>query len=161
MSGGDEPSATRLEPLATAARSVPQGSFPRWLALGSIAVAAVIVISWVFLAVVHADDRSMLDHVAGTRMALARYAADGTLYPELYDDGAYGGTRFMPLPIVAHAVAAELTGEYLTSGKVVSYALMVVLLVGMGILLRGFGCPTALVVLLPALVLTTSVGYSA
>ena len=55
------------------------------------------------LAAAHANDRFEVGWVQGTRMALARYANDGTLFPPLYDGMNFGGTRFMPLPVLLHA----------------------------------------------------------
>lgn len=134
---------------------------PRWLAWALVGVAALVFAAWLFLAVAHVDDRFQLDHVSGARMALARYFDEGTLYPELYEDGFYGGTRYMPVPIVLHGFLAELTGEYLLSGKLLSYAAMIGLLAAMFVLLRRQGCPVAIALALPALVLTTQTGLAA
>ena len=79
---------------------------------GSLALAA-----WAILAIVHADDRYLVNHVSGAWMALAQYANDGLLYPPLYDGESFGGTRQMPLQILAHAGLARVSGEYLVSGK--------------------------------------------
>src|SRR5919109_1478572 len=48
----------------------------------------------------------------GVWMALAQHLNTQGLYPELYDGHAYGGSRYMPLPIVLHAALARVTGEY-------------------------------------------------
>ena len=95
---------------------------PRWLALTLIVTAALVFVAWLFLAAAHIDDRYQLDHVSGARMALAQSFDRGTLYPELYDGRTYGGTRFMPLPIVLHGLTARMTGEYLVAGKLLGYA---------------------------------------
>ena len=134
---------------------------PRWLAWALVGVAALVFAAWLFLAVAHVDDRFQLDHVSGARMALARYFDEGTLYPELYEDGFYGGTRYMPVPIVLHGFLAELTGEYLLSGKLLSYAAMIGLLAAMFVLLRRQGSPVPIALALPALVLTTQTGLAA
>ena len=134
---------------------------PRSLAWALVGVAALVFAAWLFLAVAHVDDRFQLDHVSGARMALARYFDEGTLYPELYEDGLYGGTRYMPVPIVLHGFLAELTGEYLLSGKLLSYAGMIGLLAAMFVLLRRQGCPVPIALALPALVLTTQTGLAA
>ena len=134
---------------------------PRWLAWALVGVAALVFAAWLFLAVAHVDDRFQLDHVSGARMALAQYFDEGTLYPELYEDGFYGGTRYMPVPIVLHGFLAALTGEYLLSGKLLSYAAMIGLLAAMFVLLRRQGCPVAIALALPAFVLTTQTGLAA
>jgi hypothetical protein len=93
-------------------------------------------------------------------MALAQYFDDGTLYPELYDGEFYGGTRFMPLPIVLHGLAARITGEYLISGKVLGDVAMLGLLVAMIWVLRRLRCPLPLAMILAALMLTTNTGLA-
>jgi hypothetical protein len=89
------------------------------VALASLGIA--VLASWLFLAVVHVDDRFNVGWVEGSKMALAQSAEAGVLYPPLYDGDRYGGTRFMPIPILLHAGAAQLTSEYLISGKLVAY----------------------------------------
>jgi hypothetical protein len=134
---------------------------PTWLAVSSVAIGTLILASWIFLAVAHADDRYRLDHVSGARIALARSAQEGVLYPELFDGGRYGGTRFMPLPFVVHGLVAGITDEYLLSGKLLAYAATLGLLATMVVALRMVRCPTPLQILLPALVLTTPTALSA
>jgi hypothetical protein len=133
---------------------------PAWLSWALIAVAGLVFLTWLFLAVAHVDDRYQLDHVSGARMALARYFNDGTLYPELYDGQFYAGTRFMPIPIVLHALVARVTGEYLVSGKLVSYVTMLALVATIFVLLRRLRCPLAFSVAVPALVLTSQTGLA-
>jgi hypothetical protein len=128
---------------------------PTWLVVCSLALGALVLVAWVFLAVAHVDDTYRLDHVSGARMALARYVQEGILYPELYDGERYGGTRFMPLPFVVHALVARLFDNYLISGKLLAYVATLVLLVTMVVALRRVRCPMSLQALLPALVLTT------
>ena len=132
-----------------------------WLAAAVGMLAAAALAAVVVVAAVHVDDRFGVDHASGARIALARYAAEGTLYPPLVDDGHFGGTRFMPLPIVLHAAAASLTGEYLMSGKLVTYAVMLGLLAASGAVLWRARCPAALGAGLLAAVLCTSTGLLA
>ncbi|HZB02254.1 MAG TPA: hypothetical protein VE800_09125, partial [Actinomycetota bacterium] len=140
---------------------VTDASYPTWIAWGLIAAAVVVAGAWLLLAVAHVDDRFMVDHVSGVRIALARYANDGTLYPELYRDGFYGGTRFMPLPIVVHAASARLTGEYLVAGKLLGYLTTAGVVAMTFLILRGRRCPFALNLALSVLLLTTSAGLAA
>ena len=133
----------------------------RWLSGALVAVSVVIFAAWVLLAAVHVDDRYDIDHVSGARIALAQDFAHGTLYPELYDGSFYGGTRFMPLPIVLHGALARLTGEYLVSGKVLAYCVMLALLGVMLILLRDLRCPLPIAVGLIAGVVATGTGLAA
>lgn len=98
---------------------------------GALLLAAVVgvvpLLAFVLLAVLHLRDTYHLNHVAGARMALAAYADDGVLYPPLFDDGVFGGTRYAPLGIGLHALAAQVTGEHLVSGKAVSLLLALAL----------------------------------
>jgi hypothetical protein len=131
------------------------------LELGLTLVSGAIFLAWLLLLVVHVDDRYQVDHVGGVRMALARYFNGGVLYPPLFDGGHYGGTRFMPLPIILHGGLARVTGEYLISGKVLSYAVMIVLLAVMVVLIVRMGCRPSVAVALAALVVTTHTGLAA
>jgi hypothetical protein len=140
---------------------LPRPPAPGWLSAGLLVVGAAVAAAWVLLAAVHLDDRYRLDHVAGARMALARYLNDGTLYPPLYDGTAYGGTRFMPLPIILHAAMARITGEYLVSGKLLAYGTMLGLLGVTFVLLRRLRCPFPIALGLLAAVLTTGTGLVA
>jgi hypothetical protein len=102
---------------------------------------AAFLASWAFLAAAHADDWYLINHVAGAWLGLVQQLdLNGHLYPKLFDGSNYGGTRFMPLPILLYAGAAKVSGEYLASGKIVSYALFVCLLVFVYLLLRRWGC---------------------
>jgi hypothetical protein len=133
----------------------------RWLSAGLTLIGAVVLAACLLLAAVHVDDRYRLDHVAGARIALARYVNDGTLYPSLFDGSFYGGTRFMPLPILLHAAVARLTGEYVISGKVLAYGTMLALLGVVFVLLRRLRCPLPMAVGLLAAVMTTRTGLAA
>jgi hypothetical protein len=130
----------------------------RWLSLGLIVLSGLVLVAALFVTVAHFDDRFGVDHVAGARIALAQYFNDGTLYPELYDGRHYGGTRFMPLPVILHGLIARMTGEYLVSGKLLSSVTMLALLVTVFLLLRRMRCPLALSMALTTLVLATKTG---
>lgn len=127
--------------------------------LAALGIAA--LLSWAVIAVAHADDLYMVNHVSGTRMALAEEATGGTLYPPLYDGRSYGGTRFMPVPIALHAGLAILTGDVLTSGKLLSYASVLALLALTYVLLRRRGCPVPLALALTGGLVATGTGLLA
>lgn len=151
--------ATRVrEESATQAPVPPTTGLRHVLDAGLVLAAVSAVAAAVLLAVVHVDTRYEVDHVGGARMALAQASNDGLFYPPLVDDGYYGGTRFMPLPIVLHAGVARLTGEYLTSGKLVAYATMVALVLAIFVLLRRMRCPPPLAAALATMVLLTQTG---
>jgi hypothetical protein len=140
---------------------VPRGRVARAAMAVAVAMAALAIGSWLVGAIAHVDDGHDIDHVAGTWMALASYDNDGTLYPPLYDGHAFGGTRFMPVPILLDAAAARVSGEYLVSGKTVSYLLAVALLVLTFVLLRNMRCPTPVALLLSSTLVLTGTGLTA
>ncbi len=123
-----------------------------------VAVGAAGIAGWLLLALVHVGDRYMVGHPQGIWMALARYANEGTLYPPLVDGGRFGGTRWMPLPIVVNAWASRLSGEYLVSGKAVGIALFAALLILVFIVLRQLRCPWPLAIALTGLLPATNTG---
>jgi hypothetical protein len=94
-------------------------------------------------------------------MALARSARSGELFPPLYDGERFGGTRFMPVPILLHAGVAQVTDEYLTSGKVVAYASAGSLVALSFVLLRRMGLSTGPALCLAAGFLATRSGLLA
>jgi hypothetical protein len=123
----------------------------------SVAVFAI----WAWLAAAHVDDRYRVDQVSGVHLALAWEANHGRLYPPLYDGEAYGGTRYMPLPILIDATAARLGENYLVSGKVLSYGYFLGLMIVLVVLLRKMRCPWSLTAGLTAMVATTETVFAA
>ena len=103
-------------------------------------------------------DRYKVGHVQGIWMALAQYAHEGTLYPPLSDGVRFGGTRYMPLPIVLNAAASRATGEYLMSGKAVAMLLFVALLILVFVVLRQLCCPGVPAFALAGLLSATNTG---
>ena len=61
----------------------------------------------------------------------------------------------MPLPVLLHAAAAKLTGEYLVSGKLLGYAAMAALLGLVFVLLARLRCPLPIAVALVATIVAT------
>jgi hypothetical protein len=125
--------------------SIPRhvGAALRGLSLldaGLATAGLVVILSWAVVAASHLRDRYQVNFVSGVNTALAFCLNQGNLYPSLYDGAHYGGTRYMPLPFVLHAGLARLTGEYLVSGKLLTYTLAVVLGLQLFIILRGLEC---------------------
>lgn len=131
------------------------------LGLMGVGVGAIACVA--LIEVVHIADKYQVTHVSGTWMALAKYVNEGTLYPPLYNGHDWGGTRYMPLQILINAAAADLTGEYLVSAKLVAYVLLtLLLLIIFAILKRHFDLPSAVAVAAVAALLVANVGaYSA
>ena len=128
----EHPRAAVGEPVALGPR------LQRCLELALLGATAVVFLSWVLLAVVHMDDRYLVnagfleDALQGGNssvwMAQARSTEADQLYPALYDGRSYGGSRYAPLPILAWAAAAGLGGDYLVAGKLLTYLLGLLLL---------------------------------
>jgi len=123
-----------------------------------VAVALVAILGWLFLAASHLRDRYEVGHVQGAWIGLEEYANEGTLYPPLFDGVHYGGTRWMPLPILLNSAAARITGEYLASGKLVGLVLMAGLLALVFVALRRLETPRALSAALAATIMATDTG---
>jgi hypothetical protein len=117
--------------------------------------------SYVLLALAHRADRYQVNWVSSVYAALALHCNAGTLYPELFDGSHYGGTRYMPLPFVLHAGLARLSGEYLVSGKLLTYLLAAVLGLQLFRILRGLGCGPGASLALVSLVPLTNAGFLA
>lgn len=132
-----------------------------WLSRALLLVAGLTLVAAVIVAAVHVDDRYRLDHVSGARMANAQYFNEGTLYPELYDGAYFGGTRWMPLPTILHGLLARATGEFLVSGKLLSYAGMAGLIAAMLWVMRRLRTPLPLALGLAVMPLVTITGWSA
>jgi hypothetical protein len=125
------------------------------------ALAILILLSWLVVAIIHAGDRYGIGWVQGSWMALAKYANAGVLYPPLYDGHSYGGTRFMAIPVLLHAGAAAITGEYLISGKLVGVISVLLLLALTWALLRKLLCPIPVALALTSMILVTNTGFMA
>jgi hypothetical protein len=157
--GGHAPAGVSDNPTlsSTPIRAAADDRYPGTVAILKSALVAVTVTSmaaWLVLGLWHLADRYKVGHVQGHWMALARYAHEGTLYPPLSDGVRFGGTRYLPLPILLNAAASRATGEYLRSGKAVAMVLFVALLILVFVALRRLRCPRshafALTGLLPA-----------
>lgn len=156
-------------------RTVERADLPRNLRLGLalclifgglIAIGVHVLLAWT-----HHADRYGIDDVAGAWIAMSRYADEGLLYPPFYDEatGNYGGGRQMPVGVLVNAFAAQFTGEYLTSAKLVSAASALLLVYLMGLVMGRLRCSTvaslgaigAALMTGPMLVATTSVRVDA
>ncbi|UCD74883.1 MAG: hypothetical protein JSV91_13985, partial [Phycisphaerales bacterium] len=137
--------------------SAPAG---RWLRLLLLLAALLALACGVVLVCAHINDRYQVNMAAGVWTALAQAADDGVLYPPLYDEatGSYGGTRYMPLTILLHTGAAQLTGEYLMSGKIVACASAALMLAAVLAVLLARGCPPLLSLGLVGLIVVSPTG---
>jgi hypothetical protein len=118
--------------------------------------AAVIVAMVTVLAVVHADDRYGVGAASGVWMGLAAAAHDGVWYPPVYAQGFFGGTRYMPLPIVLQLGGRLVSGEYLVSAKLLIYLVNGALYTLVYRAARRQGSPAPIALAMVATILTSS-----
>jgi hypothetical protein len=93
-------------------------------------------------------------------MGLTAAAHAGTWYPPLYAHGFYGGTRYMPLPVLLELAGRGVSGEYLVSAKVLILAVNVALYVLLFRAARRQGAPPLPALAIVATVLVSSAATS-
>jgi hypothetical protein len=126
-----------------------------------VAAGVIVFGSYAVLAVAHAKDRYQVNFVSGVYAALAAEMNDGRFYPEVYDGSHYAGTRYVPGHFVLHAGLARLTGEYLLSGKLITYTATLALLALVFHGLRRVGCRRSVAFALLGLIVTSDPGFLA
>jgi hypothetical protein len=130
-----------------------------WLRAALLAVSGMVFASWLVVAAAHVDDAYGVGHVTGTWFALARHVNEGVVYPPLFNGTAFGGTRYMPLQFVMHAGLADVTGEYLTSGKLLAYASGIALFALVFLICRRISGSSVLALGLVAALLSTRTAF--
>ena len=125
------------------------------------ALAGIAFASWALVAVAHLDDAWGNDKVSGGWLVLGKAADEGTLYPPLFDGTHYGGTRWMPLPILAFAFAHRLGSNGYWSPKLLVYIIAIALFALLYLVLREVHAPRDIATGLVALALTVPVGFNA
>jgi hypothetical protein len=148
--------------MSSAHPSLPwAGRLPACLKVVLLLATVLVLLSGMAILLAHLGDTYQISHVSGVWIGLAEYLNHGILYPALYEDGRFGGTRYMPLYFTLHAGLARLTGEYLLSGKLLS--LLLTLACGGLVLvtLRRFHCAWTIALALTTLALFSSSGYLA
>lgn len=126
-----------------------------------IALGAFILLDAVALAVVHASTLYAVNQTSGAWLSFAYYAREGVLYPPLAEHGYYAGTRYFPGFFLLHAGLAKLSGEFLLSGKLLSYLSAAGLIFGLTRAIDHKLKHTALSAALAMTVLATFIGHKA
>ena len=129
--------------------------------VAAAALAILTLASTVVVVLAHLSDRFQIDPVAGAWIGLAKYVDSGTFYPPLYDGSMFGGTRFMPLFFLLHAVLAPASGDHIVAGKVLSFIAMAGVIALTYWILRRHRLARPFALLLAALVLLTQPGLHA
>jgi hypothetical protein len=94
-------------------------------------------------------------------MDLAQYASRHlAIYPPLFDGHHLGGTRYMPIPLMLHAGLSFLTGDLVTSGKLLSYVAMAATVALTYVALTRARAPRGWSMALAAVVLVTQSGFA-
>lgn len=117
------------------------------------------VASWLALTFVHLDTLYDVNQTSGAWLSQAWYFAHGIFYPPLHDDGWYAGTRYFPGFFVLHGALARLTGEYLSSGKLVTFASMLGVAAAMTWVIGRKARDPFLAVALVGVLLATFIGH--
>ena len=120
-----------------------------------VAVSAIAFVLVLVLAVAHVDDRYDVGGTAGVWMGLAAAVRHGQLYPAVYAHGFYGGTRYMPLPMLLEAGVSFAGGGYLVPAKASVFAISVALLYAAYVAARRRGAPAALSAAVTAAILAS------
>ncbi len=126
-----------------------------WLLAGAV------LAGWLALVALHVDDDYRIGHNQGVWLAVADAARNGQLYPPIFDGEHYTGTRYMPLPILLNALAANVAGDPLVGVKLLAAVLMGTLLGLVVFILRRSSCPWPLAMGLAATVVATDTGLQA
>jgi hypothetical protein len=149
----DRPASLTAAPAVRRVQAVVRVAL---LLAGMAALGSYAIVAWA-----HARDRYQLTQQSGIYAALAMHLNHGTLYPDLYDGAHFGGTRYMPLQFVLHAGLARLTGEYLISGKMLTYGLVLILFAQLFSILRRLHCDLPATLALLGLVVLSDPGFHA
>ena len=124
-------------------------------------VAANVLLATFALQVAHVRDQFKVGDNAGVWMTLAKEAGDGQLYRPLFDGSFYGGTRYMPIPILSYAAVEKASGSLLASGKVLSYLFAFAVVAVLIVILRSRGCSMVASLALVSVIFVTQVGLLA
>lgn len=121
-----------------------------------LALSGAVFLAVAFLAIAHIDDRYGVSAAPGVWMGLAAAAHAGVWYPPAFAHGFYGGTRYMPLPILLQLGGRVVSGEYLASAKLLIYATNVGLYALVYVAARRRRAPVAVSLALVAALLSSS-----
>jgi hypothetical protein len=124
-------------------------------------VAANVFLAILTLLAAHARDQFEVGDNAGVWMTLAKEAGDGHLYRPLFDGQFYGGTRYMPIPILSYALVEKVSGSLLTAGKLLSYLFAFAVVAVLVLILRRRRCSTLASLALVSVIFVTPVGLLA
>jgi hypothetical protein len=130
----------------------------RWLSLLGLVLALVVISTTFFHSLLHLRDSSSMNSADGVWVGLAFWANQGVLYPPIYDGQHFAGTRYMAIPILAHAGMARVTGDYVAAGKINSLIGITALLTILFFSLLCLGCSPAFSLTLCSCLLLTVPG---
>ena len=144
-----------LDPAQRETVGAPATESQRLLTLALWAVAVAIAAGWLTLAALHLTDEYRVTHLQGNWVAATESARTGYLYPPPFDGAHYAGTRWMPVAILANALASSAVGDPLIGGKLLAAVLILVLVVLCAAILRQLACPWSIAAALCASMVAT------
>ncbi|MBF0531104.1 MAG: hypothetical protein HQK55_17930, partial [Deltaproteobacteria bacterium] len=123
-----------------------QNTWPLWSSALTAFIGAAALMVW------YLPDALPLGHVSGIMVATADDIVHGFFYRPLFSQDAYGGTRYMPMFPLIHALLMQVYPDPVLTGRVMMLASVLFLMSGFYALLRGLDVrpgPAALFMLLP------------
>ncbi len=115
----------------------------------------------IVLAIMHAHTLYAINQTSGAWLSFAYYTREGVLYPPLAESGYYAGTRYFPGFFTLHAGLATLTGEFLCSGKLLTYFSTAGVVAGLAAAIQLKVKNLPLAAAFAAAILTTFIGHKA
>ena len=106
---------TDAESSATRPGTANLTTLARWLSALSSVLALSLISATLFHSLLHLRDSSSMTFADGIWVGLAFWANQGVLYPPIYDGQHFAGTRYMAIPILAHAGMARMTGQWIAA----------------------------------------------
>ena len=106
---------TDAESAATGPGTANLTTLARWLFALSSVLALSLISATLFHSLLHLRDSSSMTFGDGVWVGLAFWANQGVLYPPIYDGQHFAGTRYMAIPILAHAGMARMTGQWIAA----------------------------------------------
>jgi len=149
---------TEGEPVNLVPRVPGSGGLAHVLSLLGLVLALLMLSGSLFHSLLHLRDSSSMTHVDGVWVGLAFWANQGFLYPPVYDGQHFAGTRYMAIPVLAHAAMARMTGDYITAGKINNLIWFTALLTVLFFSLLRLDCSSAIALTLCSCLLLTVPG---
>jgi hypothetical protein len=124
-------------------------------------IGLVLIANYLLVALIHLHTLYDINQTSGAWLSFAYYARSGVFYPPLSDNGFFGGTRYMPLFFSLHALLGTVTGELLTSGKLLTLLCTLAILAALAAITKRKVENAYLALAIPGVLLATFTGHQA